>query len=397
MTLHARLTLAAGLAAAALATGVLAACGSTPAQVNAGLSAAPAASLPIATSGAANADWAVLQLGGSSARHDNFWELFIRPSGARTWKLATPPGVASNGGLIVAGRGLGLIAGFRPSQLLTFSPLAATADQGKSWSQGALVSPGLADVPDALAIGPAVLLALTSTGTVRFGAGSGWRSIASRDSLARTAAGRACGLTSLSAVAFDGGGIPMVAGGCRRPGMVGLFASTLRGWQSAGLALPAALGHLTASVLGLGDFSGRTTALLAVGHGASAGIVVAWSGPFGSNAWTFSPVLPIGENRLRSQSLWGGAAGLVLAGSRGKTIAGPGASWHSVPALPAHTATLALGPTGPLEALAGHGATVTVWQLGTRTGVTPATASGGQARWHQLQTITIQIPYGSSG
>jgi hypothetical protein len=381
-------------------TSVLAACGSAPAQVVSGL-AAPAASLPIATSGAgpANADWAVLQLGGSSTQHDNFWELFVRPTGTRTWKLATPPGVASNGGLIVASTGLGLIAGFRPSQLLTFSPLAATADQGKTWSQGNLVSPGLADVPDALAIGPGAWLALTGAGTVRLGAdlGASWRSIASRDSLARTAAGRACGLASLSAVAFDSGGTPMVAGACRRPGMVGLFASTLSGWQSAGLALPAALGHLTASVLGLGDHAGRTTALLAVGHGASAGIVVAWSGPSGGKAWTFSPVLRTGENRLLSQSLWGGAAGLVLAGSRGETIAGPGATWHSVPTLPAHTATLALGPFGQLEALAGHGATLTAWQLGTGTGVTPATASSGQARWQQLQTITIQIPYGSSG
>src|SRR5205814_4400087 len=110
-------------------------------------------------------------------------------------------GVASNGGLVLAaqpgqpgsdrlagqvghsgpaGRGgqggpagqAGLaeppvIAGFRPSQDLAFSPLALTRDQGGRWRAGVLDA-GLADVPDALAAAPGGgrLLALLTSGVV---------------------------------------------------------------------------------------------------------------------------------------------------------------------------------------------------------------------------------------
>ena len=387
---------------AALAAVLAAGCGSTPAADTTSLPSA-SAELPIATSLAdsAGTSWAIVQLGGASAQHDNFWELFVRPAGASAWHVVTPAGTASNGGLIMASGGTSQFAAFRPSQSLTFSPLAATTNQGASWSQGNLVIPGLANVPDSLAAGPGgQLLALSYTGTVRLGAreGANWRSVASRDSLARSQAGRACGLASLSAVAFSGTGTPLLGGSCRTPGVVGLFASAPAGWQGAGLALPAALRHVTVSVVGLATFSGRTTVLLAIGHGASAGIVVGWSGPAGTSGWTVSPVLRVSIASLVSQSLWpAGAAGLVLAGSRGETIAGPGAGWHQLATLPARTATLALGSAGQLEALAGHGGTLTTWQLGAGSGVTPADPGSGPARWRALQAIKVPIPYGSSG
>ncbi len=73
-------------------------------------------------------------MGGSAAQENNFWELFVRPTGTAPWRLATPAGVADNGGLEVAGTGgPSLVTGFRPSQDLTFSPLATTADGGASW------------------------------------------------------------------------------------------------------------------------------------------------------------------------------------------------------------------------------------------------------------------------
>jgi hypothetical protein len=407
MRLHGTLAAAAS-AAGAMAAALLTGCGSTPATLTSGPHPAPDAILPIATSLAdpAGASWAVLELGGSSARHANFWELFVRPAGAAGWKLATPAGVASNGGLIVAGGGPSLVAGFRPSQLLTFSPLAATTDQGSSWSQRNLISPGLAGLPDALAAGPGgQLLALTGSGTVALSPrpGASWRSVISRNALARSTAGQACGLTSLSAAAFSAAGLPMVGGTCRKPGHAALFSQVHGSWQPVSLALPAALGHAPVSVLGLTTISGRTTALLAAGHGANAGIVAAWTGGTGSGSgsgsvWTFSPVLRAGPSALDSLSLWpGGSAGLVLGGSRAETIAGPGASWQQLPALPARTATLALGQAGQLEALAGHGGTLTAWQLGAGAGVTPAGAGTGPASWTILQTVKVQIPYGSSG
>ena len=100
------------------------------------------------------------QLGGPrdgrrGAQDENFWQVFVRPAGAAAWRLATPAGVADNGGLVVASTGAdALLAGFRPSQDLTFSPLAVTADAGTRWARAARSAPASADVPGALAAGP---------------------------------------------------------------------------------------------------------------------------------------------------------------------------------------------------------------------------------------------------
>ena len=89
--------------------------------------------------------WAVAVMGGSAAEHDNFWQLFVRPAATGRWRLATPPGVASNGGLVVASPGgRSVVAGFRPSQDLSFSPLATTHDNGTAWTPG-LLDAALAD------------------------------------------------------------------------------------------------------------------------------------------------------------------------------------------------------------------------------------------------------------
>ncbi len=100
------------LLAAMLAAG----CGSAAGQATA--PPRPATPPSLATSLAtATGTWAVAVMGGSAASHNNFWQLFARPAGTSTWRLATPPGVASNGGLVLTGlRGGSVLAGFRPSQ-----------------------------------------------------------------------------------------------------------------------------------------------------------------------------------------------------------------------------------------------------------------------------------------
>ena len=83
--------------------------------------------------------WAVAVMGGPAAQHNNFWQLFVRPAATGKWRLATPPGVASNGGLVVASLGAGsVVAGFRPSQELSYSPLATSHDDGTGWTPGVL-------------------------------------------------------------------------------------------------------------------------------------------------------------------------------------------------------------------------------------------------------------------
>ena len=145
-----------GLTTAAV---TMAGCGSVPATGHDSLTAAAGIAGPALTttlSASNGTSWAVLELGGSAATHNDFWELFVRPPGSAGWQLATPAGVASNGGMVAAQSGpASLIAAFRPSQDLTFSPLAATADAGHQWTQANVLDTGIANLPGALAAEPA--------------------------------------------------------------------------------------------------------------------------------------------------------------------------------------------------------------------------------------------------
>ncbi len=390
-------------AAALIAGAMLAAgCGGTTASPGGG--AAPTVSVPLATSegGTGLPSWAVVEMGGSSATYNNFWELFVRPAGSAQWKLATPLGVASNGGLAIASTGPGLVAGFQPSQDLTFSPLATAPSSAAAWSQAnAPVSPGLASVPDALAAGPAgQVLALTHTGEVLLGAheGTAWTRLATLRSIASSAAGRSCGLTALTAVAWTPAGAPMVAGDCSRPGAAGVFTLSSGVWRAAGPTLSGATGRTGSDVIGLATTGSNTTAVLAVGSGATARVFAAWSADGGAR-WTLSPGLrtaALTAGATPSVSfLSDGSTGLVLtaaagrpAASRAYTIGWRAGQWAALPALPARSgpgqlATLAATAGGDPQALIVDRGTLTVWQLGS-------------GQWALQQTVRVSLPYGSS-
>jgi hypothetical protein len=327
------------------------------------------------------------ELGGSAAQHNNFWELFARPAGSTTWKLATPNGAASNGGIAATPTGPdSAAAAFLGSQDLTFSPMSTSADSGTSWSQAGPISPGLATTPDTLAAGPAgKLLALTSSGSVQLGTSSSLAGLTSEKALARTAAGRACGLTGLTAVGWTGAGDPLVAGTCSKPGRAGVFVQAGGSWQSAGPSLTGSLAHSPAEVVALQTTGGKTTAVLSVPAGSAYRLVVAWTADNGQQ-WTLSPALQTGPGSARSLSIWSdGSASVVLTGSRGETIGWQAPSWRSLPPLPADAQTLTAGPSGQVDVLAAHAGTLTAWQLPT-----------GATTWTLTQTVHVQIPYGSS-
>jgi len=337
-------------------------------------------------------------MGGSAARHDNFWELLVRPAGSPGWKLATPAGVASNGGLVMTASGPGsLLAGIRPSQNLTFSPLAATTDAGATWSQNDVLDAGLADLPGALASGPAGrLLAITGSGDIDLGTrgGASWAGLTTERALARTTAGRACGLTALTAAAWTPAGQPLLAGDCRTAGTAVIFGLRARTWQAAGPSLPAALRREPVSVIGLNAAGRRITGILAAGAGRSTAVLAAWSDDNGST-WTMSPPLTTGPATAGPPSISFGADGsasLLLpashAASGGAVIGWRAAAWQSLPRLPAGAATLAATAAGQPEVLAVQGGTLTAWQLG---------GSRGPSPWTLLQTVPVTIPYGSSG
>jgi hypothetical protein len=349
---------------------------------------APAVAVPLSTSlVTAQGTWAIAVMGGSAASDNNFWQLFVRPAGASQWSLATPPGVADNGGLVAAGTGKSLVIGFRPSQDLAFSPLATSTDTGKDWTPG-LLDAGLANDPGAIAVDPSGrALALLQDGTIQTAATAGaaatgkWSELTTRPALAASAAGRSCGLRGLEAVSFWVNKTPMAVGSCQRPGVAGVFIDTSGTWQSAGLVLPAAYRGDRAQVLGLAATSGGNVALLLAGDS----LLAAWSN---GTHWTVSaPVAgvgAVGAGSVRASGFGtGGSAWLLLSGGRAETISGPGAGWQDLPTVPAGTATLAPGPGDAWDALAVSGSELTVWRL-------------AKGAWVRVQLIKVPIEYGSS-
>jgi photosystem II stability/assembly factor-like uncharacterized protein len=377
-------------AAAALAVAILAAgCGSASSRTAAGNSPGPVPlSLTTAVAGP-GATWAAVPMGAASGAN-LFWQLFMLPAGGSRWSLQTPPDIATNGALILAGQdGQGLIAGERPSLSLTFSAITTTRDGGRDWATLPPTS-GLANAPDALAATPdghLIALGGNQQVSVTGSAGTGWTSLTSEHALAATPAGRSCALTGLTAVAYTPAGSPLLAGTCGHAGTAGVFAYTSGTWRQAGPALPAALAGQHVQVLRLSRTGGSDVALLAVGTGTSAGLLAAWTSDGGQH-WSLSPGFRLGGSHPVSVSFGsGGATAIVLNGNRGEVLTGPGASWRTLPALPAgRTLTLALPAAGTTDALAASGSTLTAWQL-----------TGGSAKWDRTQVIKVPIQYGSSG
>jgi hypothetical protein len=371
------------------ATMVAAGCGSAPGQSAA--PARPATPPSLATSLAtATGTWAVTVMGGSAASHNNFWQLFVRPAGASTWRLATPPGVASNGGLVLTGLASGsVLAGFRPSQDLAYSPLATTKDNGKAWSPG-LLDAGLADVPGALAAAPASghLLALLANGTTDISGtgGTRWIRLVTRRELATSRAGARCQPGSVTAAAFSPSGQPMLGAGCSHPGTAGIFLQTGRTWQLTGPGLPAAYAHQAITVLRLTTTGHTTTALLAAGTGPAERLLAGWSADSGAH-WTLSPPLPANGATLTSASSGPGSSlAITLSDRHAAAITTATGPWRQLPVLPPGTATLAPAPSGGWDALAVHSTRLTIWQ-----------AAPGARTWASAQIIKVPIPFGSSG
>jgi hypothetical protein len=368
---------------AVLCAGLAAGCGTQTART---ASASPATvTAPLSTSLAtAQGTWAITVMGGPAGSENDFWQLFLRPAGASRWSLVTPQGVADNGGLVAAGISTSLVLGFRPSQNLSFSPLATSTDAGRNWTPG-LLDAGLADTPGAIAVDPSGrILALWQDGSIAAAATAGaaaagqWSPLTTRNALAASAPGRECGLQGLSALSFGRNGTPMAAGSCARPGVAGVFTDTGGMWRSAGLVVPAKFGGDQVQVLGLASLTGGNVALVR----ARDSVLAAWSD---GTRWTVSaPVTGIGSAAvLASGSGPGESAWLLLSGGRAETISGPGGSWRALPPVPRRTATLAPGPGGSCDALAVSGSTLTVWRLTT-------------TAWAKVQLINVPIEYGSS-
>ena len=387
---------------AAVTAAGLASCGS--AHAGQATPSAPPVRLSLATSaGYPDGSWAVIVMGGSAAQHNDFWQVFVRPGQAGAWKLATPLGAASNGGITVAAEGgPALAAAIRPSQDLSFSPVASSSDNGAKWAQAGLLDAPLAGYPDALAAAPdGGLIALTRTGDVelRPHSGAAWTRLASEHTVAAAAGQRLppgpVHLRRLQPVGrcAGGGGVhPGRAGRNLPAGRRPLVPDRARAARRAG---PAGRrgppdgpgGPHRGGAAGRGPRAGRAAGRRVVQPGRHLmAPVAALPGQPGPAALS-----GLRRRLVRDRPSGGGSLGVLLPGGRAVSVSGPGAAWRSLPALPAGAsrvpdggATLAAVPGG-FEALTARGSQLSVWAL-----------SSGSSGWGRSQVINVAIPYGSS-
>jgi hypothetical protein len=328
---------------------------------------------------------------------NTFWQLLFLPTGTSSWSdEVEATAVATNGGLVLAAGGRGLVVGVRPSNRLRFSPLIASSDAGRTWSNG-LLSEGLAEHPQALAVddtGQAVALVggrgeglarvlLSAAGLSR------WKTLTTASSLAAVPGAKACGLGEITAVSLLAGS-PVAGASCARPGVVGILARRTGKWELIGPPLPSSLHRGRVEVLAMTTTATTLTVLVAVSIGAADDLVAAWSADGGQD-WRTSTALPVSEGlQLASVGQVSGDGLFVLMNRRTgadelDVVDGPGVPWTSLPSPPAGTATVAFPPGATPEALVVHEAALTVL------GLTSASSA-----WVQSQVLRVPIQYGSS-
>jgi hypothetical protein len=328
---------------------------------------------------------------------NTFWQLLFLPTGTSSWSdQVEATAVATNGGLVLAAGGPVLLVGVRPSNRLTFSPLIASSDAGRTWSDG-LLSEGLAEHPQALAVddtGRAVALVggrgegltrvlLSAAGLSR------WQTLTTASHLAAVPGAKACGLGQITAVSLLAGS-PVVGASCARPGVVGILAQRTGKWELIGPPLPSSLYRGRAEVLAMTTTANTLTVLVAVSVGASNDLVAAWSSDGGQD-WRTSTALPVSEgSQLASVGPVSGDGLFVLMNRRAGTdklnmVDGPGVPWTALPSPPVGTATVAFPPGATPEALVVDDATLTVMDL-----------TSASSAWVQSQMLRVPIQYGSS-
>jgi len=389
-----------------LAAAALAACGSASADGSA--TAPPTVSdgfPPAQAVSDAQGSWATLAMGHLADPNNTFGELVYRPGGPdcagaapcapAAWSLTTPPGVATNGGLVLSADGGGsLTTGFGASLDLTYSPLAVTTDAAATWATGVLPA-ALVATADSLAASGPERLALVHAGGGRVLASTGdlstWSVLTDRGAVSSAATPAGCALGRLTAVAVSARGADLVAGTCTSGGRAGIFRIGMSGATAArpsvvpvgpvvgsGVTGPLVVDRLVATPAGL-------SALVVAGGGTSTRLLLATSTD-GAATWSVTATRDVtGPVVAASVDPTGGMVVVVGAtGHRSAVAVEPGGTWRTLPALPAGTAIVVGGPGAAYSALVPSGSTLTV-----------DVSTGGA--WTRSQRLAVPISYGSSG
>jgi len=222
------------------------------------------------------------------------------------------------------------------------------------------------------------------------GALAGWRTLVTTSQLAASRAAHVCDITSLTAVAYlrrD----PLVAAGCRRAGVVGVFLEHQGSWRLVGPELAFSLAASSADVLGLQATTAGLCALVRLEDRRATELEAACT-IGGQTRWRVSALVSAtGPDNVVSFGP-AGASGLfaLISGSGGherlEVLDTSDTKWTGLPSPPARTSTVVFGPGGVVDVLAAGSTVCTDWQL-----------AAGATRWKRVQEIQVAIQFGSSG
>ena len=322
---------------------------------------------------------------------NTFWQLFRLPAGATRWTLDTPTGIADNGGLVIEGGSPSALAvAIRPSDLLTFTPIAVSGARS-SWTNGGLIPGAVIGAPNAFVGTSAVEFAAvdTSDGAVLRSkdGGSNWTRIASGASLTYVAAG-SCQVRGVRA-ARRMRGRPCMPGRAARKETAPASSSSpaLHGATSDRISEHSVTAR-RGRVLTLSSSPRSLVAMIATTSDSTTRLVFARSSSNGASWATTSLRLPPSVFIVSAGTISGTGAYVVWRkNGLFAAISSPNGHWSSLPELPGTAWTLAFpqGLSGAIEALGGRLSTFNAWRLDLST-----------SHWSQFQTIAVPIIYGSS-
>jgi hypothetical protein len=334
---------------------------------------------------------AVIPVGILGDSENTFYQVLVGSDPAHL-RLATPPGVASNGGLALAGSPSSIGVAFLTSADLAFSPLARSNDAGRSWDAGSLPVP-IARRPDALALAKGTLVALAGGGTSEVLAagdpfGESWRRLLDLPTLERSSSAGRCRPDALQGVGAGPTGGVVVAVSCTRAGAIPLFVRGEAGWRPLVSAPPAYAATAVLQTLRLMAAPGGSIALVLATNGSRHALYSLRIGPGSTTTWS-APLFVSSAFRIVASGESGAGGAFVLGVANGAMRAvelGPGSVQPTaLPAPPAHVTDLVEAPGAPPVAL-----------VPGRTGIQILRLDAATGSWTSIGRLAVPISLGSS-
>lgn len=329
----------------------------------------------------------VVPMGHLSDPRNTFYQSFTSLHGG-AWRLSTPHGSGTNGGIVVASPSDGavVIRQFDQSHVAALSPLL----HGQQVLLGGRIVGSLAQSPSAVAMHGSTVYLVDAQGSLEELSMNAQTAtvVTTQRQLASSPAGRRCGVVAITAVAVNRSGQIALGARCDKGGTNAVFVKNRSSWWLGGaptttanavMRLDAAGDGFTALVRTAGAApSVRSIALS--GSGAEASPTTAWSPPVGLMYSVVRSSVPDGH----------GGYDMLLANSTDASATDLAPGSLAVP-IGKHLPLSAQGIV--IATVGGSQATEVVEVIG---GTASFVVPGRQSMWRVIQRVKVAIPYGAA-